>query len=128
MDFIESFESSDVFPVDSPGLGIDDFPLLDSPALVEGEPSVVTSSIPLSMDMTLGRLLNCVRWTTVGCSSCPFRRAIDSFLPSPVGLAGGDDAGGKSAMEALDTMDNESVEYGTSVDESEFHASFCGEY
>ena len=68
-DFEENFESSEVLPVESPGLGIDDFPLfrLDS-ALVEGEPSGVISKTPLSKDIGLGRLLNCVRRTTVGSS------------------------------------------------------------
>jgi hypothetical protein len=59
LDFNENFESREVFPVDSPGRGIDDLPLLvlDS-GLVGGELSAVTSMTPLSMDMMLGRDLN----------------------------------------------------------------------
>jgi hypothetical protein len=57
-DFIENLESREVFPVDSPGLGTDDLPLLEPPALVDGEPSGVISVTPFSSEMKLGRLLN----------------------------------------------------------------------
>jgi hypothetical protein len=59
LDFDENFESREVFPVDSPGRGMDDFPLLElDSGLVGGEGSVVISITPLSMLMTLGRDLN----------------------------------------------------------------------
>lgn len=58
----ENLESRDVLPVDSPGLGAEDLPLLlpDS-ALVDGDPSGVTSIAPLSIEITLGRFLNSAR-------------------------------------------------------------------
>jgi len=67
-DFCENFESSDVFPVESPGLGMEDLPLPDS-ALVDGEDgeagedSGVISKTPRSreIEMILGRLLNFAR-------------------------------------------------------------------
>lgn len=57
LDFAENFESNDVFPVDC--LGTEDLLLLllDS-ALLEGDDSGVSSSTTLSMEMTLGLLLN----------------------------------------------------------------------
>jgi hypothetical protein len=59
LEFDENFESREVFPVDSPGRGIDDFPLLELDwGLIDGEGSCIISMAPLSMDLTLGRDLN----------------------------------------------------------------------
>jgi hypothetical protein len=104
LEFVENLESKDVFPVESPGLGMDDFPLLilELPADVEGDPSGETSTTSLSREIMLGRLLNCVRWTTVG-SSCPLDRARESFRRRPGGLVGKEECSG-SAKEALETV------------------------
>lgn len=57
LDFAENFESSDVLPVD--WFGTEDLlPLLLDPALLEGDDSGVSSTMPLSKEMTLGLLLN----------------------------------------------------------------------
>lgn len=92
------FESREVLPVESPGLGTDDLPLflLDS-VLVDGDPSGVISMTPLSKDMKLGRLLNWARCTTVGSSIWSLRMAAEIFR---VGLTGGD----SSFTEAAETI------------------------
>ena len=81
-DFIEILDSRDVFPVDSPGLGTDDLPLLEPPALVDGEASGRISTIPRSSEIRLGRLLNCVRWTIVG-SNFPIKKASEILRAIP---------------------------------------------
>lgn len=109
------FESREVFPVESPGLGTDDLPLflLDS-VLVDGEPSGVISMTPLSKDIKLGRLLNWVLCTTVGSSSCPLRIAAENLR---LGLIGGD----ISATEAVETI----VCVSLSIMESLEHTYHC---
>ncbi|KAK6586394.1 hypothetical protein PZA11_001451 [Diplocarpon coronariae] len=95
----ENFESRDVLPVDSPGRGADDFPLLlrDS-VLVDGDPSGVISTTPFSSDIRLGRLLNWVRCTTVG-SNWLLRTTAENFR---LGAPSGDD---ESVIDALETME-----------------------
>jgi hypothetical protein len=102
-DFVENLESREVFPVDSHGRGMEDFPLLmlESPAEADGDPTGEIS-MTLSIEMMLGRLLNCVRWITVG-SSCPFDNARDNFRRRPEGSAGEEQSSG-SAKEAFDTI------------------------
>lgn len=84
LDFIENFESSEVFPVDSTRGAVDDLPVLDK--LVDGEPSGARSRTLLSNERSsFGLLLNWVRCTTVGFE---LSRAIESFLVVLGGIAG----------------------------------------
>lgn len=83
-EFMENFESSEVFPVDSTLGGVDDLPVLER--LVDGEPSWATSIAPLSRESTLGRLLNWARCTTV--VGLELRIARESFLAILGGIGG----------------------------------------
>lgn len=73
---LENLESNEVFSVESPALDAGTLNVLDA-GLESGA----------SKEMILGRLLNCVRWMTVGCS--PFRRATENLRS----LEGHSDAG-----------------------------------
>lgn len=101
---VEDLEFRDVTPVESFGLGMEDFPLLTSLPLFDGDPLGDPSTVSLSFEGgKLGRLLYFARWTIVG-SNCPIIMAADIFRPSPERLDCASYEGGPDVAGSWDTI------------------------
>jgi hypothetical protein len=118
-DFIENFESSEVLPVDSILGGLDDLPRLER--LVDGEPSGTISITPLSREITLGRLLNWARCTTV--VGLELRRAMESFLAvlEDIGETGEIGPRPLGVWDGVSESTTDAVEADSSIHRSEWH-------